>query len=1502
MKVAHLSERAEDHVVFSDGLGVRVRALSEAGEPVQRFTLHPAFTPVQQAVQERVTRLTNLHHVKFGRIRGFEKAPKGGSPVIVTSDVEGRRLSDVLLLAGHGLVTFDAGQALQVTREVLAALTVLHDSRNVTHGSLAPERVVLTPHGRVVVVEHVLSQALDKLQLPRHQLWRDWRIATPPAAGPVRFDPRTDLAQVGLLVLAVVLGRPIEEEEYPHQLRALLPQVQNRLGRSTASPIARDVQSWLERLLPIESRNPFTAVKDAQLAFEALVSSPASALGMSPAKVKSLLTACAALDSVPGVPATAAEAPAQSTTPDARTAPLEVVTPPSPVDVTHAVEEATPPAAVAATADVPDAVTSVEVDIEALLRLAAELDAAADPVPMAAPPVPAPALFELVADVDQAEPTADITDSHPAEAHVWDVRPDSLVELAHERVELHQLFADLLAKVAPEPEDSADDVPPSSLVQDTVRWSFEPETERQRDTPPAAMTSAQSDDAPDESDVASEAVEPVARKVRRPRSGPRRRPAGVVAEVQIVETIEAAAAEGSPCADDLAEAGASHAPGVDVVMIVSEAAEAAAVVDAAFPSNEDAAATCAIDDVAPGEVGDVPTETIEAVAEVTETFEAGSDVVVVLADAADMVADSVEPVSQMPLVEPVSEPPAPDETIEAIEAIEAIEDIVVGVAAPASAEHEGVAQALVDDVIPVEVLDASVEVLQAPVDIIQTVAEDTGANEAHVDVVVVVADAADLVTDVVDQVSEMSLVDPVAEVPAAPDETPVAPEAIAVSAATVTLAEDDVVAHTLADDLVPSETLDAHVDVIEAVADVADVIDARVDTSIVAADADVVADADVAADVEEAVSEMPLVDPVAGVSAALEETHQATEAIAVADVPPVSAQDDVAGVEAIEMVAEVSAASAEMPAPVETVDVSDAPLAPAGDDDVACTVVDDVVPLEVHDGLVEITETVAGLPLVGALAEEPASPGMEVAGIEVVAAPAEISDAVAERPEGAADEAVPVAVALDTPQPKASSARRRRPRRRKGTTGVEPIVPTLPTAVAAAPVAVVPPAAPLVLLPVAASSALGRGPSLMDRDVPAWQPPADLGAVLEEAARRAPVTRPAVDVSEVAAAPPPDLAIAPSPLAEPSVVRPVSAGAERTAAEAGTRRLTLVEITAAAGVETAPAATIVTPVGETVEPASVVEVAPKPRTIVVFTQGVNWRRTVAAAVLLAMLESAAFAAAWWWVQPGAKGTLVVQTSVPGVEVLVDGKTVGHTPFHDDLRPGRHTLTLRRGGLERNMPVEISLGVVTTQTLSWPDALTGALQVTSAPQGAEVLIDGRVRGRTPVTLDGLSAGRHTLLVRSETGTVSTTASVVGGETVTVDVPIFAGWVQVHAPVDLAVSVNGTRVGSSLDGQMLLAPGTYRIGVSSQALGFSDTLSATVEPGKVRNLTVTLPSVPLAVTGEDGAEVLVDGVSRGTLPDANITIPLGTHEVVLLRPDGSERRRTLTVRVGTPVSLD
>ena len=370
VKVAHLSEPAEERVIFRDGLGVRERRETNAGEVLEWFHLDPAFAGAEQPLRERVVRLAKLQHVKFARIFALEPASKGRGPILVSSHVAGTRLAEILEMAGHGLLTFDPGAGLQVTREVLGGLAVLHDSRNVAHGALGPERVVLTATGRVVMVEHVLAHALDRLQRPRHQLWRDWRIPTPPAAGPVRLDMQTDLAQAGLLALAALLGRPIEENEYPHRLRGLLPLAQDRLARSPAAGIAGDVIAWLERLAPVDSRRAFKTVREAQQAFEALVSGSALAMGVTPARVKGAVAAVTAM--TPASPATL-DVPAPAITAPAAVV-ASIVAPPAESDHVSADAEA-------------------EIDIEALLRLEAELEGGTSPADPAATYEPQPDPF-----------------------------------------------------------------------------------------------------------------------------------------------------------------------------------------------------------------------------------------------------------------------------------------------------------------------------------------------------------------------------------------------------------------------------------------------------------------------------------------------------------------------------------------------------------------------------------------------------------------------------------------------------------------------------------------------------------------------------------------------------------------------------------------------------------------------------------------------------------------------------------------------------------------------------------------------------------------------------------------------------------------------------------------------------------------------------------------------------------------------------------------------------
>lgn len=261
-------------VAFSDGLGDRVVLEDEATRDTsEKLYLRPLFKPQQRAVQERAARLINFTHIRFARVRGVDT--EGDQLVLASDYVAGPRLSTVLEIAADHQLRIDIDTALHLTRELLSALAVLHDSRNVTHGVLSPERLVLTPKWRLVVVDYTLGLAIERLKLSRSRLWNDLRVPMPPAAGVVRFDRRADVAQVGMVALALVLGRPIRRDEYPNRIRQLLDEVVEWRRATRTTPLGAELRGWFERALPLESRRPFTSIREAQKGLEDVVTQSA---------------------------------------------------------------------------------------------------------------------------------------------------------------------------------------------------------------------------------------------------------------------------------------------------------------------------------------------------------------------------------------------------------------------------------------------------------------------------------------------------------------------------------------------------------------------------------------------------------------------------------------------------------------------------------------------------------------------------------------------------------------------------------------------------------------------------------------------------------------------------------------------------------------------------------------------------------------------------------------------------------------------------------------------------------------------------------------------------------------------------------------------------------------------------------------------------------------------------------------------------------------------------
>jgi serine/threonine protein kinase len=112
----------------------------------------------------------------------------------------------------------------------------------------------------------------------------------------------------------------------------------------------------------------------------------------------------------------------------------------------------------------------------------------------------------------------------------------------------------------------------------------------------------------------------------------------------------------------------------------------------------------------------------------------------------------------------------------------------------------------------------------------------------------------------------------------------------------------------------------------------------------------------------------------------------------------------------------------------------------------------------------------------------------------------------------------------------------------------------------------------------------------------------------------------------------------------------------------------------------------------------------------------------------------------------SNGALQIQSEPPGAQFSLrseDGQISreGVTPQSiADLPTGKYSIVARRGDWEMRDDVEVQRGETASKSFAFVSAITN---ITSEPSGAEIFVDGKSRGRTPLRLD-LPARAHDLV--------------------------------------------------------------------------------------------------------------------------------------------------------------
>jgi len=189
-----------------------------------------------------------------------------------------------------------------------------------------------------------------------------------------------------------------------------------------------------------------------------------------------------------------------------------------------------------------------------------------------------------------------------------------------------------------------------------------------------------------------------------------------------------------------------------------------------------------------------------------------------------------------------------------------------------------------------------------------------------------------------------------------------------------------------------------------------------------------------------------------------------------------------------------------------------------------------------------------------------------------------------------------------------------------------------------------------------------------------------------------------------------------------------------------------------------------------------------------------------------------------------KAGLLVKVDVDGARVLLDGQQVGsgRQVIVDPAPAGTHELVVESPDYGRWAGrVALKNAVMTPVEVSLRGSL-GKLVIASTPEGAHILFDGEDLGLTPVTIDPVKPGSHSIKVTKDgMSTALQTVVVENGRAVDVTVGLTeeGGDLDIKPNANGAkVLLNGVEVGTGRSQVGPLKPGMYSLRVT--APGYTD----------------------------------------------------------------------------------
>ena len=113
-----------------------------------------------------------------------------------------------------------------------------------------------------------------------------------------------------------------------------------------------------------------------------------------------------------------------------------------------------------------------------------------------------------------------------------------------------------------------------------------------------------------------------------------------------------------------------------------------------------------------------------------------------------------------------------------------------------------------------------------------------------------------------------------------------------------------------------------------------------------------------------------------------------------------------------------------------------------------------------------------------------------------------------------------------------------------------------------------------------------------------------------------------------------------------------------------------------------------------------------------------------------------------------------------------------------------------------------------------------------------------------------------------------------------------------------------LGTTRSPRIMVPAGRHTLELVNERLGFKTSRVLHVDDGKTASFTPELPNGTASVNALPWAEVWIADRKVGDTPLANLSLPIGNHQLVFRHPSLGERRQDVTITAGaaTRVSVD